>query len=232
MERGLLNAIRRELLNTSIPTILGADKIFYRVATGDVSPPYLTYHVPQLTPDSDEVYIQAGELIFDIWDYDTNTDRALHIKEILQDLFNRAYLQVDGGIAVRTFYTGNREAPIENNRSNRRSENERMFRREVSFSIRGFDLRAARARLDNTDDFTNTFFEPNRRRYVAVNGALSPAADGVRTTFDLPESAEVVYHYTVNGVAYDTFTQTGDSQITLATAPTAGAALTARYIPQ
>ena len=224
--------MRQQLLATDIPTILGGeDKLFYRVATGDVDPPYVTYHVPQLDADTDVAYLQEGELIFDIWDYSTSADRALTIKDILLDLFNRAHMATDGGIGVRTFFNGDREAPIENNRSNRRSENERMFRREVSFDLRGFDSRAARARLDNTEAFPSDFYRQNRIRYTAVTGSLTPAADGVRTTFNLPEAADAVYSYSVNGVASSAFTRVGDSQIETTTPPTAGAVLTVRYIP-
>lgn len=232
MEIAIQNAIYRELLNTQIPTILGPDKIFYRVARGNITPPYLVYHLPGMGMRDHGTYIEDGELIFDVWDYDTMNDRTLAIKDLLVDTFNDSHLQVDGATGVRIYYNTNQEAPIENNRSNRRSENERMFKREVSFDIRGFNQRAAQARIANTNSFSAAFFADNRARYQAITGGLTPAADGVNDTFSLPEAAESLFFVTVNGVATRSFTRIGQSQVQMNTPPAAGAELTARYIPE
>lgn len=232
MEIAIQNAIYRELLNTQIPTILGSDKIFYRVARGNIVPPYLVYHLPGMGSVEHGTYIEDGELIFDVWDYDTVNDRTLIIKDILVDTFNDSHLQVDGATGVRIYYNTNQEAPIENNRSNRRSENERMFKREVSFDIRGFNQRAAQARMANTNSFTADFFADNRMRYQAITGTLTPPADGVNDTFNLPEAAESLFFVSVNGVGTRAFTRIGQTQVQMNTPPAAGAALTARYIPE
>jgi len=216
-------------MQTEIPGIIGNQKLFYRAALRDTPCPYLCYNI-HLTPvDGEQNFIMEGELIFDIWDYATVNDRTLRITKILRDVFNDGILEVVGATAVRFYYTGSREAPVENNRSNRRSEDEHIFRREVSFTLRGYDLEAQLNQV--TVPFGSDFFQGSGPGGVTRVAAPSPQPNGSAYIFTLPSGAAQILYYTLNGVRYEDHGRESMNKIVLPVAPSTGVSLTVGYIP-
>lgn len=229
MDKIVVDEVLETLLQTALPGILGTGRIYYRAAIRDSPLPYLCYNL-HLTPvDGEQNFLMEGELIFDMWDYATVNDRTLQVTQILRDTFNDGLLQVEGATAVRFYYTGSREAPVENNRSNRRSEDEHIFRREISFAVRGYDLQAQRNQP--VIPFGTDFFagiSPAGQMRVA---APIPQPDGIESEFTLPSDASQILYYTLDGVSYEDHGREGMNKIILPSAPAAGVSLTVGYIP-
>lgn len=230
MEEILRDEILKGLVATPIPTLLGGvNKIFYRGAVRNTTSPYLCYNLQLDYEGGRGNYMKFGELIFDIWDYATVNDRTIQISRILNSLFKDCWIEAPGIKATRIFGEGDREAPVENNRSNRRSEDEHEFRREVSFSVRGWDLRAQMAAPQ--DKLTAEFFDPNKEIYYKKMAAPRLQPDGVRDTFRLPEDAYRIINYMLDGVKKLDFERLGPDQVKTLSVPAAGTRLSVTYIP-
>lgn len=230
MEKIIQDEVLKILLATAIPGLLGGvGKIFYRSAIRDTPLPFLCFNISLNRVSGESQYLREGELIFDIWDNNTVSDTTLTVKRMLENLFGNVHLVAEGVQATRIWYESDMEAPVENNRSNRRSEDEHTFRREVSFAIRGWDLLAQQAAA--WDDLQQNIFVPNV--VPADQKLIAPFTqpDGVLDTFLLPESAQTIYYYTLNGVRREDFVRSGGDGIVLPDPPMAGIVLKIAYVP-
>lgn len=221
----MLEALQKEVFNallaSPIPGIIGPASIYYRVAGRDPVPPYVIFNL-RMKPVSGEVWaMEAGELIIDIWDYETTNDRTLHIAELCRQVFSGGHIFDNPDLAaVRFRYTDSREAPVEGNRSNRRSEDERIFRREVSFSVRSYDKKGA--------DYVMGNLPPEMSNRLIV--VPSPAPDGVEVEFTLPSPASTVFYYTVDGTQFTDHALVDPVTVSFPTPPNEGAHVTICYV--
>lgn len=230
MEKIVQDEIMKILLATSIPGLLGGvGRIFYRSAIRDTPMPYLCFNILLNRVSGETKYLREGEIIFDIWDDNTVSDITLTIKRMLEGLFGDVHLVADGIQATRIWYEGDQEAPVENNRSNRRSEDEHTFRREVSFSIRGWDLLAQQAAP--WDELQQNIYVPNVVPADQKLVAPTTQPDGFLAVFTLPETAQEIYYYTLNGVRFTDFARVGGDGMETPTVPAAGIVLKIAYVP-
>lgn len=229
MEKAIQDAVFQVLLSSEIPQILGDQKIFYRGAIRDTPLPYLCFNIRMRPVAGEQNFLMEGELIFDIWDYSTVNDRTIRVMNIVRDIFNDAHLEADGVMGLRFYYNGSQEAPVENNRSNRRSEDEHFFRRELSFDFRGFDVEAHQNQA--AISINSAFFDPNYEKYFSRVVAPTSQPDGIAYTFQLPTAALQIIYYTLDGVRYEDHSREGTDIIVLPTVPSAGTSLTVGYVP-
>lgn len=230
MEKIVQDELMRILLATPLPALMGgAGKIFYRSAIRDTPMPYICFSILLNRVSGESKYLREGEIIFDIWDDNTVSDTTLAAKGIIESVFGDVHLIAEGIAATRIWFEGNQEAPVENNRSNRRSEDEHTFRREVSFSIRGWDLTAQQTAP--WDDLQQNLFAVNPTPSDQKIVAPEDQPDGVLDVFTLPEVAQEIYYYTLGGVRFSDFIRVGGDSIELPSPPAAGIPLKIAYIP-
>lgn len=230
MEEILRDEILKVLGTSPIPTLLGGmDKIFYRGAVRNTTSPYLCYNLQLFWAGGRGNYMKVGELIFDVWDYATVNDRTIAITRELNAIFKDCWVEAPGLKATRIWGEGDREAPVENNRSNRRSEDEHEFRREVSYYVRGWDLQAQMRAPQ--DGLTQGFFDDNKEIYSQKMAAPRLQPDGIRDLFQLPEAAYRILYYTLDGVQKTDFERQGPDYVRTLAVPASGTRLSVAYIP-
>lgn len=149
MEKNLHTAVYRRLMTSAdLRDVLPVNpdtnekeppRVFYRVAPRDTAPPYICYAARLSDSDHESSFIKEGTLTFDVWTYDMDSDLAYSIAGVIRHLFNRRKIPVVGITGLRFYHKSTLELSVENNRSNRRSEDERWHRREITFQVRGMD---------------------------------------------------------------------------------------------
>jgi len=152
MEENLHTATYRRLLTSqTIRDLLGpGQKVFYRLAPRDTALPYICY-TARIEDDNNEFYfLKTGVLTFDIWTYTLDSRLSYQIAGEIMRIFNRQVIPVPNVTALRLYHRNTIEASVENNRSNRRSEDEHLHRREINFIIRGIDEQEVEDYLDRS----------------------------------------------------------------------------------
>lgn len=149
MEKNLHTAVYRRLMTSAdLRDVLPEDpdtgqkeppKVYYRVAPRDTAPPYICYAARLSDADHESSFIKEGTLTLDIWTFDMDSNLAYDIAKVILHLFNRRVVPAIGITGLRFYHKSTLELSVENNRSNRRSEDERWHRREVTFIVRGMD---------------------------------------------------------------------------------------------
>lgn len=116
----------------------GAVRLYHRRAKRNAKLPYLVYRLKLRSAGRPHV-INSGSLVLDVWDFDENTTRSGQIVERLKGLLHNRHLDAAETKAVRLFFIDDNDI---------QTDNEKIWRNSLIFSVRGYDARTASALIN------------------------------------------------------------------------------------